>query len=151
MKTLRQLERFVQKRRVAFLASVDEQGFPNLKAMLRPRRRQGLTTFYFSTNTSSLRVAQYRTNPKASLYFYRKGLLRYEGLMLTGLMEVLEDPAIKQALWLPGDKLFYSKGVTDPDYCVLRFTAQKGRYYCDLKTHSFTVSGLDESRDKGRI
>lgn len=26
-----------------------------------------------------------------------------------------------------------------PDYCVLRFTAQSGRYYRDLKTESFEV------------
>ena len=36
-------------------------------------------------------------------------------------------------------KLFYKKGVTDPDYCVLKFTATKGRYYCDLKTESFDI------------
>ncbi|MBE5942992.1 MAG: pyridoxamine 5'-phosphate oxidase, partial [Lachnospiraceae bacterium] len=27
----------------------------------------------------------------------------------------------------------------DPDYCVLRFNAESGRYYCDLKTESFTI------------
>ena len=35
--------------------------------------------------------------------------------------------------------VFYKGGVTDPDYCVLRFTAESGRYYCDLKTESFAV------------
>jgi general stress protein 26 len=35
--------------------------------------------------------------------------------------------------------MFYPKGVTDPDYCVLKFTAQEGRYYCDLKTDSFSL------------
>lgn len=42
-------------------------------------------------------------------------------------------------IWGKGDTMFYKKGVTDPDYCVLRFTAQSGRYYCDLKTESFEV------------
>ena len=35
--------------------------------------------------------------------------------------------------------MFYKGGVTDPDYCVLKFTAEGGRYYCDLKTESFTI------------
>ena len=35
--------------------------------------------------------------------------------------------------------IFYKKGVTDPDYCVLKFTSQNGRYYCDLKTESFVL------------
>ena len=26
-----------------------------------------------------------------------------------------------------------------PDYCVLKFTAEGGRYYCDLKTESFAI------------
>ena len=86
-----------------------------------------------------MRVAQYRDNPKASIYFYHKGLIQYEGVMLIGTMEVLEDATIKQELWHIGDKMFYPNGVTDPDYCVLKFTAQEGRYYCDLKTESFSI------------
>ena len=42
-------------------------------------------------------------------------------------------------IWRRGDTMFYKGGVTDPDYCVLRFTAESGRYYCDLKTESFTI------------
>lgn len=59
--------------------------------------------------------------------------------MLTGTMEVLEDAAIKRDLWRVGDRIFYKKGVTDPDYCVLKFTAIKGRHYCDLKTEEFNL------------
>jgi general stress protein 26 len=59
--------------------------------------------------------------------------------MLTGKMEVLTDQKTKDMIWRTGDKMFYKQGVTDPDYCVLKFTAKKGRYYCDLKTESFDV------------
>ncbi len=45
----------------------------------------------------------------------------------------------KNAIWQKGDTMFYKKGVTDPDYCVLKFTATSGRYYCDLKTESFNI------------
>ena len=133
------LEKFISKRRVAFVTSVDSEGFPNIKAMLLPKKRDGLEVFYFSTNTSSMRVGQYRQNPKASIYFYRKGLIRYEGIMLKGTMEVLEDENIKRELWGIGDKMFYPGGMTDPDYCVLRFTAREGRYYRDLRTKNFDI------------
>ncbi len=139
MVPIEKIAAFVKKQKVAFIASIDKNGFPNQKAMLKPRKTDGVKSFYFSTNTSSLRVAQYRDNPKASIYFYRKGLIKYEGVMLTGAMEVLEDASIKQELWRTGDRMFYPKGVTDPDYCVLKFTAQEGRYYCDLKTESFSI------------
>ena len=50
---------FIRKQKVAFICSVDEEGFPNVKAMLKPRKTDGLHQFYFSTNTSSMRVKQY--------------------------------------------------------------------------------------------
>ena len=133
------IEGFIKKQKVAFICSVDEEGFPNVKAMLKPRKMDGLRRFYFSTNTSSLRARQYRNNPNACIYFYHKGLIRYTGVMLKGRMEVLTDRETKEMIWRRGDTLFYKGGVADPDYCVLRFTAQSGRYYCDLKTESFVI------------
>lgn len=136
---LHRIEKFIGRQKVSFVCSVDGEGFPNVKAMLRPRKHAGLKEFYFSTNTSSMRVRQYQQNPNASIYFYHKGLIRYTGVMLKGTMEVLTDQGIKDELWRPGDTMFYRQGRTDPDYCVLKFTAQSGRYYCDLKTEDFTT------------
>lgn len=134
-----QITRFIQKQTVSFIASIDEAGFPNVKAMLKPRKIDGISQFYFSTNTSSMRVKQYLDNPNACIYFCHKGLFKYTGVMLIGNMEVLTDQNAKDMIWHKGDTLFYKGGVTDPDYCVLKFTAKSGRYYCDLKTESFTI------------
>ncbi len=142
MKTRAELFAFIAKQRTAFIASVDEDGFPTLKAMFAPSKIEG-NCFYFSTNTSSLRVRQYRKNPKASIYFYSRGLFQFEGVMLTGTMEVLQDDEIKRELWRTGDIIYYRKGVADPDYCVLKFTAAKGRHYCALKTESFEMGSLE--------
>ena len=130
---------FIKKQKVAFICSLDGDGYPNVKAMLKPRKMSGLREFWFSTNTSSMRVKQYRDDPRACIYFYHKGLIKYVGVMLKGKMEVLTDQDTKNMIWRRGDTLFYKGGVTDPDYCVLKFTAESGRYYCDLKTESFTV------------
>ena len=136
---LKKIEKFINKQTVSFICSVDEEGYPNVKAMLKPRIRNGIKEFYFSTNTSSMRVRQYQENPNASIYFYHKGLVKYVGVMLKGKMEVLTDQEIKNKLWRKGDTMFYKNGVTDSDYCVLKFTAISGRYYCDLKTESFDI------------
>lgn len=127
----------IDKQKVSFIASISEEGFPNMKAMLSPRKREGIKEFWFSTNTSSMRVAQYRKNPNASIYFCDKRFFR--GVMLVGTMEVLEDEESKQMIWQHGDTLYYSKGVTDPDYCVLKFTAKKGRYYANFHSESFVI------------
>ena len=121
------IEELIDRQGVSFIASVSEDGFPHMKAMLPPRKRVGIRAFYFTTNTSSMRVAQYRKDPKASIYF-------------CGRMEVLEDPASKEIIWREGDTLYYPKGVTDPDYCVLKFVATGGRYYTDFHSQSFEIA-----------
>jgi general stress protein 26 len=35
--------------------------------------------------------------------------------------------------------MYYKGGVTDPDYCVLKFTATKGRFYCNFQHADFEV------------
>ena len=136
---LKKMEKFIDKQKISFISSIDNENYPNVKAMLKPRKRNGLKEFYFSTNTSSMRVKQFLNNPNASIYFYHKGLIKYVGIMLKGKMEVLTDQDTKNMIWKKGDIMFYKKGVTDPDYCVLKFTATNGRYYCDLATESFNI------------
>ena len=122
---------------ITYISSVDGEGFPCTKAMLAPRKREGIKTFYFTTNTFSLRVAHYKANPKASIYFCdEKGFM---GVMLRGTMEVLTDAASKEMIWREGDTEYYPAGVTDPNYCVLKFTAIDGRFYSDFYPRSFLI------------
>jgi general stress protein 26 len=129
--------KLIDKQSVSFISSVDQDGFPNTKAMLPPRKREGIKVFYYTTNTSSMRVAQYRANSKACIYFCDKRFFR--GVMLKGTMDVLEDEASKEMIWQDGDTMYYPNGVTDPDYCVLRFTAQSGRYYSNFSSQNFII------------
>ena len=128
---------WASKRDTVFLGSVDEEGFPHTKAMLPPRKQEGLKTFYLTTNTSSRRVAQFRQNPKACLYFCDRSF--FQGLQLLGRVEVLEDQASKDLIWRQGDTMYYPLGPTDPDYCVLRFTAHSGRRYGNFHSEDFTI------------
>jgi RimJ/RimL family protein N-acetyltransferase/general stress protein 26 len=122
---------------VTYISSVDEDGFPCTKAMLSPRVREGIKKFYFTTNTFSLRVAHYKANPKASIYFCdAEG---FKGMMLRGTMEVLTDAKSKEMIWHKGDEQYYPGGVTDPNYCVLKFTATDGRFYSDFYPRSFVI------------
>ena len=104
----------IDKQGVSYIASISEDGFPNIKAMLPPRKRIGIKEFYFTTNTSSMRAAQYRKNPNASIYFCDKRFFR--GVMLVGSIdayvnkdldraqEVLEHDDIVDSLFLEAKK-----------------------------------------------
>ena len=112
----------IDKLKTAFIGSIDGEGFPTIKAMLQPRKREGIKTIYLTTNTSSMRVAQYRENNHACIYFCDT-----------------TDSASKEMIWQEGDTMYYPDGVTDPDYCVLKFTAVSGRFYSNFKSEDFVV------------
>lgn len=124
--------KMIDKQSVCYISSIDVDGFPNTKAMLRPRKRNGIKEIFFSTNTSSLKVASFRKNKKACLYFCDKRF--YRGIMLKGTVEILENQEIKDELWQMGDIMYYKKGKTDPDYCVIKFTSISARYYSNFKS-----------------
>lgn len=119
------------------ISSIDGEGYPNTKAMLPPRMLDGIKHIYFSTNTSSIRVQQYMRNPKACIYFYDDK--QFKGVMLKGIMEVLHDTELKKLIWRDGDEKYYSKGINDADYCVLKFTADNGRYYYNFISKDFII------------
>lgn len=112
--------------RDAYVGSVDERGFPQIKAMFVARHGD-LRTHYFSTNTSSARAGQFLKNPKACVYYCDNEMVA--GALFTGTMEVCTDQANKEMLWNEGDEQYYPKGVTDEDYCVFKFTAETISFY----------------------
>lgn len=134
MITKEKIYQMINDCKVSIISSVDSDGYPNTKAMLAPRKIDyDKNEFYFTTNTSSMRVGQYADNPKACVYFYQKGRFKYQGVMIIGTMEVLTDTESKNDIWRVGDTMFYKQGVSDPDYCVLKFKGYKCKYYCDFK------------------
>lgn len=133
-----QIFQFISEQKTAFIASVNENGYPVIRAMLAPRKIEG-NEIYFTTNTSSKKVKQYLENNKACIYFYKRGKFKYQGVSIIGEMEICTDQSTKDMIWRFGDKMFYKQGVTDPDYCVLKFKCKAAEYYCDFKVETIEL------------
>ena len=127
----------IDKQSISFISSVDENGYPNTKAMLAPVKRIGIKTLYWHTNSPSARIKQYRNNPKACVYFCDKRFFR--GVMLKGTMEVVDDNDVKAEIWKDGFLMYYTGGVDGGDFIILRFTAESGRYYANFQSEDFDV------------
>jgi general stress protein 26 len=121
---------------IAMLGTNGDKGYPNIKAMIK-MENEGLNRIWFSTNTSSKRVSQLVRNSKSCVYF--ADCEQWMGLMLVGEIEVLQDRESRQRLWREGFEKYYPLGVTDPDYSVLRFTAEWGNYYHGLSNVTFEL------------
>ncbi len=131
------LEKLIDKQSVSFISSVDKDGFPNTKAMLAPVKREGVKTFYWHTNSPSMRVKQYRDNPKACIYFCDEPAFR--GVMLKGIMEVIDDPAVRKEIWKDEFSMYYEGGIDGGDFIVLKFTAETGRWYGNYHSEDFAI------------
>lgn len=135
---LKKVEKFIDKQKVSFICSIDDENYPNVKAMLKPRKRNSLKEFYFSTNTSSMRVNQYKSNPNASIYFYHKGLIKYVGVMLKGKMEILTDQETKNMIWKTNVLLNFTEEIETNNF-IMKLLAkpylkiQQKRYMRDLE------------------
>ena len=106
----------IDKQSICYVSSIDKDGFPNTKAMLKPRKRNGIKEIYFSTNTSSLKVQSFKNNPKACVYFCDKRF--YKGIMIKGTVEVLEDKESKEMIWKFGDTMYYKEGNRSRLLCI---------------------------------
>ncbi len=126
----------IKSSKIAILATIDEQDFPNMRAMFN-MDNDGLETILFSTNTSAKKIKQIEKNSKAGAYFFDE--TAFKGLRLMGEIKVRQDQEVREKLWRPGFEMYYPKGVTDPDYCVLELTVKKGNYYQGFEKIDFEI------------
>ena len=126
----------IKNSKIAMLGTIDDHGYPNIKAMLN-LDTEGLNEIWFSTNTSSKRVMNLAKNSKACIYYVDE--VNFMGLMLVGDIDVLQDEESRKRLWFEGCERYYPQGVNDPDYCVLHFKAHRGNFYHGLENIDFVV------------
>lgn len=125
----------------AYLSYLDEDGYPAVRAML-VLEHDAMDTQYFSTNTSSKKVPALRENPKAAVYYCDPD--QFQGVLFVGDVEVCTDAETKEFLWREGFEMYYPKGVTDPDYCVLKLTVHRGSHYHGLCNTTFLPDELKQ-------
>lgn len=123
---------FISRQKTSLISSVGEDGYPATRALIKPVLIDG-NDIYFATYTSSRKVAHYRQNPKACVYFFEKGQ-RFSGVEIKGNMVVLTDQPTKDRFWVPFFTRFYKRGVTDPDYCILKFTGFEAQWFTNQRT-----------------
>ena len=129
----------LKKTKTFIISTIDKEGYPITKAVVKPKIIESQKELYFATNTSSNFVQAIKENKKASVYFYKRGIIKWQGVLLQGTMQIIEDLTVKEKYWNNLYKSAYeTKKFTDPDFCLLKFTAEKGREY-----RNFKVSDID--------
>lgn len=125
----------------AYLGTVDEEGFPQIRAMVNLRNKEqfgdlaGLFEghdedflMYFTTAASSVKMGHIKANPKVSVYFCDPKEIC--GLMLAGEIEVVTDAELEKALWQEDWRVHFPNGADDPEYTILRLLPCFARGWC---------------------
>ena len=110
----------------AEIGYTDKEGRQNIRKVFCVWHK-GLGRHLISTNTGSGHVQSLLQNPDACLYFSDDA--SFEAVCFYGRIEPHFEREYKELLWNPGDEKYYPQGIDDPDYCVLEFIAESGRYY----------------------
>ena len=120
-----------QSQPFVILATVDENGYPQARAManLRHTRAAEGNPFpadsldtAFGTSAWRTKVNQLKKNPKASVYIL--DAKTYQAALLLGTIEIVNDPDVKKTYWSKSFSAIYPQGPTSPIYTVLRFKAE---------------------------
>ena len=148
----------IRNAEVVVLSTINTEGYPESRALLNlanPKQYPTLAgvvgstlesagdgkaiTLYLGTNTSSSKVAQVRADERASLYYCVPG--SFHGVWISGDMEVVTDQAEKDRYWVDGWEMYYPKGKTDDDFCLLKIKAKRMRLYRNLSVAELRGDG----------
>ena len=121
-----EIMRLVNGSLFANLGYIDHEGMPAIRRVFCTWHK-GLGTHLISTNTSSVHIQNLLKRSDACLYF--EDSKKFEGVCFTGKVKIHFEREYKEMLWKDVDEQYYPKGVTDEDYCILEFIAERGRYY----------------------
>jgi len=115
----------------AFLTTIDLKGYPSTRAVFNMRNVNRFPylanfmkqykndfTLFFTTNTSSIKISHILNNPKVSVYFCDTNM--FKGFMCQGEIEIVQDEAVRDALWCDDWNMYYPGGKEGGDYTVLK-------------------------------
>lgn len=107
------------------LALIDLNGYPTASA-ISPAKADGIKWITFCTGIGSNKANRIRKCDRASVCFSSEDY----NITLTGIIEIVTDPIIKNEMWYDGLKNHFT-GPDDPEYCVLRFKTESYNLFID--------------------
>jgi general stress protein 26 len=119
-------EAILKEAETAVIALIDEEGFPRAST-ISSLKTEGIGHVWFSTGLSSGKARCIRINNKAGLCYCNGG----NNVTLMGIIEILTDPEIKKELWSDWFIEHFPGGISDPNYCILKFSTEKMVFWID--------------------
>ena len=124
-------EKLLDSVSVATLTSINENGYPRT-CLLTKHRNDGFSDIYFVTSKRSKlngKATHFEHNPKASVCYFFGG----DSVTLIGNVAFVENRALQESIWSDADRRFFSKGIDDPKFRLLKFHTTEATFWIDGK------------------
>lgn len=123
---IRDAERLLDACPTVTIASVNSDGFPRPVPMAKGETH-GCGVVWMATGADSVKVADFRANPKAGLCYQKDG----SSVCLRGSVEIIDDDAVRAEKWQDWYINHFPGGPADPNYVLLRFTGAEATLWID--------------------
>lgn len=123
---------------IATIAVIDDDGYPRASTISNIKT-DGVKTVWFATGLKSGKVKCLMRNNKASVCYHESG----NNITLIGTIEISTDLELKKQLWLDWFINHFPEGVTDPNYCILKFTAKQALLWIDSQYEEVEISDIN--------
>ena len=136
-KLLEKANEMIKTFKYAGFGVIDENGYPSVSAVSLSNP-ENISALYFTTTMDSNKVKRLNKNNKASINCYTAE----SNITLVGEAEIFYDQETKSKYWQEWVKLgsdVYPGGVSDPNYCFVRFTATRVALWIDGESAEFTL------------
>jgi len=129
IKLLDKANELIKSFEYASFGVIDENGYPSASAIIlcNPKNISGL---YFITTMDSNKAKRLQGNNRASINCYTTD----NNLTLVGEAEIITDQEAKNEhwnKWIEQGVDIYADGVTDPNYCFIRFITKRVSLWID--------------------
>jgi len=117
---------------------IDEDGYPSVSA-LSLQNPENILELYLTTTMDSNKVKRLQKNNKASINCYTS----MNNLTLVGETEIFSDEETKSKYWqewVDRGSDIYAGGVSDANYCFIRFTTKRVSVLIDEESTEFTIN-----------
>ena len=116
---------------------IDENGYPSVSPVSL-HNPQSISELYLTTTMDSNKVKRLLKNSKASINCYNST----SNITLVGDAEIFADEETKGKYWpdwVAAGTDVYPDGVSDPNYCFIRFTTKRISLWIDDESAEFTL------------
>lgn len=121
----------LDKSTVVTLTSINEKGYPRT-CLVSKAKNYGFSDIYFVTSKRSKlngKATHFENNSKASVCYFSGG----DSVTLIGNVEFVEDKELQKSIWNESDRRFFSKGIDDPKFRLLKFHTIEATFWIEGK------------------